>query len=104
MEPRCYRVCGFLIASSEWELLLFEPLDDAFFSGTGDCPLDSLFPVTKESEFVQVQTAFESSAELPFVHCIMNSPKQQAYDNEAVSIIVWFSVDTQQRRCTSSRL
>lgn len=48
MEPRRYRVRGFLIAGSERELLLFEPLDDAFFSGIGDCPLDSLFPVRKD--------------------------------------------------------
>lgn len=74
MEPRCYRVCGFLIASSEWELLLFEPLDDAFFSGTGDCPLDSLFPVTKESEFVQVQTAFESLAGITFCSLYYEQP------------------------------
>lgn len=62
MEPRCYCICGFQIASSERELLLFEPLDDAFFGRIGDCPLDSLFPVRKDLWFVhQVQmTGFES--------------------------------------------
>lgn len=50
MKPRCYRVCGFLIPSSKGELLLFEPLDDALFSWIGDCSLDCLFPVTKDSD------------------------------------------------------
>lgn len=43
-------------------MLLFEPLDDAFFCGIGDSPLDSLFPVKKDLWFVhQIQkTEFES--------------------------------------------
>jgi len=48
VEPRRYCVCGFLIAGSERKLLLFEPLDDTFFGGIGDCPLDSLFPVKED--------------------------------------------------------
>lgn len=96
MEPRCYRVCGFLIASSERELLLSEPFDDFFFSGIGDCPLDSLFPVRIDRSLcIRFKRQLLSSwLDLPFVRDVMDRPKQQAYTSAAVSRAVWFSVDT----------
>lgn len=99
MEPRCYRVCGFQIASSERELLLFEPLDDAFFCGIGHCPLDSLFPVRKDLWFVhQIQmTGFESLGRIYILLKILRPALNRQFTPVQVYGI-WFSVDIWHHR------
>lgn len=96
MEPRCYRVRGFLIASSERELFLSEPLDDFFFSGIGDCPPDSLFPVRIDHGLCArfKRQLLSPWLDLHFVGDVVNCPKEQAYTSAGVSRAVWFSGDT----------